>query len=261
MGLLNGPYFLSPRAGSRSHHLQNESMGQLTSPNDALVHVFHGVYERHLALAGTSVLEAKKRLPYKLPYFAHAVVNGEPVLVHHVLQGGDLLTFIRPPGFKGARGTLSAKVEARGLLSAYPELVEVANTIKQEAKEQKWDVDQTVDLMAAKVARWCEDHFGPLPRAVGATVNEVVKQLHALAERANRLSHGKQSKRLGRKSTTKDIADFAEARHGKKTWKEIAHEWNRKYPTRHVNEQKVREAWRRRHGDKAAPRRKLRGEG
>jgi hypothetical protein len=118
-----------------------------------------------------------------------------------------------------------------------------------------------VDVMAARVARWCEEHFGPLPKDVVATVNEAAQLLAKLGERVNRYSHGKPPKKPGRKNTTKDIADFAEARHRQMTWKDISEEWNRKHPNQRVTHHKVRDAWRRRYGDKAIPSSKLRGEG
>jgi hypothetical protein len=228
------------------------------------VHVIHGVYEHRLPLGGKSVLAAKTflRKHMSIPYFAEMVVNDKPVPANHVLQAGDLLTFIRPPGFKGAGEPNEPleKTEAEGLLGAYPELSRIANAVKHEARAAGWNAAQAVDVMAVKAARWCEDHFGPVTREVVPTLNEVVKQLTKLVERADRLNHGKAPKKLGRKNTTQDIADFAAARRPQMSWKDIAHKWNQKHQDRHVNDQKVRDAWRRRYGDKAIASRKHRGE-
>jgi hypothetical protein len=227
------------------------------------VHVIHGVWEHRFPLGGQLALAAKTflRKHLSIPYFAEMVVNGKPVPVNHVLQAGDLLTFIRPPGFKGAGEPNEPveKTEAEGLLGAYPELLRIANAVKHEAREGGWGTEQIVDVMAARVVRWCEDHFGPVTMEVDATVNEVVRTLSKLAERVSPFNR-RQPKKPGRKNTTKDIADFAEARHRKMSWKDIAHEWNQKHPEQHFNDQKVRDAWRRRYGDRAIASRKHRGE-
>lgn len=62
----------------------------------------------------------------------------------------------------------------------------------------------------------------------------------------------------GRPRETKDMADFADACRGKMAWKEIAIEWTKQFPddTRmaglslETRKEKLREAWRRMHGDK-----------
>jgi len=231
--------------------------------SERLVHVFHGVHEHHLALAGKSVLEAKTRLPYRLPYFAHAIVNDKPVLVHHILRGGDLLTFLRPPAFKAATGRKpSAKAEAQGLLSAYPALADLARTIQQEADDGGWDSHKTIEMMTVRFARWCEDHFGPFTKAVLPTLDEIVRQATRLRTRAALSLPGRSPKKPGRRNTTAELADFAEARHPARTWKEIADEWNDNHPDqKKKNDQKVRDAWRRRYGSKSMPSKKSRGEG
>jgi hypothetical protein len=229
--------------------------------SDRLVHVFPGVYEHHLALAGTSVLEARTRLPYRLPYFAHAIVNDKPVLVHHILRAGDLLTFLRPPGFKASgRRKPSAKAEARSLLSAYPEVTELAKTIQQEADEGGWDNHKIIEMITARFVRWCEDNFGPNTKEAPTRLDEIIRQATCLKMLAVRQRPGRPPKKPGRKNTTADLADFADARHAD-TWKEIAAQWNQKHPNRRVNSNNVRDAWRRRYGDKAIPSKKNRGEG
>src|SRR5262249_34994762 len=146
-------------------------------------------------------------------------------------------------------------------IGAYPELVRIAKAVKHDARESGWDTEQIVDVMAARVARWCEDHFGPVTMEVDATVNEVVRTLNKLAERVIPFNRRQTPRKPGRKNTTKDIADFAEARHQQSTWKEITAEWNRQHPHREFTHSQVRDAWRRRYGDKAVPPEKDRGEG
>lgn len=53
--------------------------------------------------------------------------------------------------------------------------------------------------------------------------------------------------RPGRKNTTADIAEFANARRPHKTWKEILGEWRTAFPddTRVTSEKQIQEAWRR----------------
>jgi hypothetical protein len=219
------------------------------------VHVILGVYENRLPLGGESVLAAKTFLRNRasISYFAKMVVNGQEVPVNHVLQDGDCLTCIRPPGFKGAPVPQEPfeKFMAEGLIRAYPGLVRIAKAVKRDARKGGWDTEQIVEVTAARVARFFEDHFGPVIRDAVATFNEVVKKLNKFAERADRLNHGKAPKKPGRKNTTQDIADFAEARHRKMSWKDIADEWNQKHPQRHFNHEKVRGAWERRYGSKA----------
>jgi hypothetical protein len=122
------------------------------------------------------------------------------------------------------------------------------------------DAEQSVDLMTEMVARWCEDHFGPLPGEVIATVNQVGAALARLQDRAERAAHGKQPRKVGRKATSRELADFAHANR-QLTMKEIAERWNKKHPTRKkVKAEEVRGAYRRAYGDKARPAKKKRAE-
>jgi hypothetical protein len=58
--------------------------------------------------------------------------------------------------------------------------------------------------------------------------------------------------KAGRKNSTADIAEFANARRPHKTWKEILGEWRTAFPndTRVKNAEQIQEAWRRRYRKK-----------
>jgi hypothetical protein len=167
-------------------------------------------------------------------------------------------------GYKAAKDERRDEVEARGLLEHYPELVEIGKKVKRSGLE----ATESIDLMTAMVARWCEDHFGPLPGEVITTVNQVGAILGgqvgailtALKDRANRLAHGKHPRKAGRKSTTRELADFAQAR-SDLTKKEIAKLWDQKHPNAEkVDAEDVREAYRRAYGDKSRTATKKRAE-
>lgn len=229
----------------------------ITRSSTDSVHVVHGPKWGDFPLSGQSVLKAKEELGvvFDIPYFAEAFVNFKPVLVDHVLRDGDRLDFEQMFFYKGAgkRKQKLEKVEAKALLFAYPELFRMAQEIKQEAKEAGLDIEKGIDMMAARVALWCKERFGPFPKTVVATLNETMKHLAKLADQGTRLIDGELPKNPGRKNTTWDIADFAETCRQKRvrpTWKEIAEEWTKKNPNRPMNFRKVRDAWRRRYGDK-----------
>jgi hypothetical protein len=145
------------------------------------------------------------------------------------------------------------------LLAAYPDLAQIAEETKQAAKQAGLDIEDSIDLMATKFARWCEDQFGAVIALVLPAVKEIVALGIKTVDRLEPLYQGAPPTKPGRKNTTKDIADFAAARRGKQTWKDTAQEWNKKHPDRHVTANKVRDAWRREHGDKAKLLKKLRG--
>ena len=221
----------------------------VAAKND-LVHVLHGASDGKFPLAGVSVGSVKTslRAAFNIPYFAEARVDGKRVKVDHVLVGGDRLEFIQVFGYKGAKDEPRAKSGARGLLTHYPELVKIVKDVMS----RDLDPDKKTNLMAAKVARWCKDHFGPIVNDV-ATMNEVISKLTKNRDRIARVTHGGQPKKPGRKNTTRKLADFAEAHHSEKTWKEIAEAWNKKHPKSKKTSIQVRDAWRRAYGDKAAP--------
>lgn len=217
-----------------------------------LVHVLHGANDGEFSIAGTSVGSAKRSLRdvFNFSYFAEAQVNGKRVPLDHVLIGGDRLEFIQAFGNKGAKDEPRVKADARGLLTHYPDLARIG----KEVKRRRLPTDKSVDLMASLVAKWCEEYFGPIVKAVVPTLNEVIAELSKLRDRATPLTHGKQPRKPGRKNTTRELADFANEHRPEKTWKDIAEAWNKKHPnaTEKVKANQVRDAWRRAYGDKAA---------
>jgi hypothetical protein len=234
----------------------------ITNSSRAFVQVDHGIHQGRFLLGGKSVLYAKLQLGahFNIPYFADAFVNDKLVPVNHVLQDGDLLRFGRRFGFKGARDRPRDKVEAEALLEAYPELGRIAHEIKQEARECDLSTEASIDRMTVRVARYFEAYFGPIPKSVLRTFNELVAKASEGIDRIKPWCRGELPKRPGRPNTTKDIADFADARRRRKReWKEISEEWNKKHPNRPVTYKQVRDDWRRRYGDKSPLSKKLRG--
>src|SRR5262249_666128 len=144
---------------------------------------------------------------FNIPYFAEAIVNGKAITLDHVLADGDRLEFAKAFGYKSHKKESQAKAEAKGLLSHYPELVEIGNKVKSRGL----DAERSVEVMAVIVARWCEDHFGPIANAVVPTLNEIVSKLTRLNDRLMPLKHGRNPRKPGRKSTTRELADFAHA--------------------------------------------------
>jgi hypothetical protein len=223
-----------------------------------MVHVIHGATEGSFPLGGKSVRHVKKCLQqvFSIPYFAEAIVNGKAVALAHVLAGGDCLEFAKAFGYKAYKKESRAEAEARGLLAHYPALVEIGTKVKSRGL----DTEKSIDLMAALVAKWCEDHFGPLSGDVIATVRQAVASLSRLQERATLVAHGKQPRKAGRPNTTRELADFAQA-HLALTTKEIAALWNKQHPdAKKVKDEDVRGACRRTYGDKSRPSKKKRAE-
>lgn len=66
---------------------------------------------------------------------------------------------------KLARARLVQKPKRRGC-SHFPEVIEIGKKVKRRGL----DTEESIDLMEAMIARWCEDHYGPVIAAVLPTL-------------------------------------------------------------------------------------------
>lgn len=128
-----------------------------------------------LPLRGMSVFEAKAMLKdaWGITYFAEAIVNGRRVPVAHVLQPDDRLAFCQRFGVKAGNDQPIEQAIGEAVVVAYPELVEIADTVKA----LHLPADRSLDLMAGMVGEWAEQRFGPPGKSVLVVLAEVVARL------------------------------------------------------------------------------------
>jgi hypothetical protein len=233
----------------------------MAAARTGMVHVRQGINGGSFPFGGEPVGSVKRYLRelFSIHYFAAAFVNGKAVTLDRVLVAGDHLEFLRAFGYKAAKDVPREEIEeikAHGLLEHYPKVVEIG----KEVLSLGLDPEKSIALMAARVARWCEDHFGPITNAVVPTLDMAISILMTLRDQLKPLQHGKQPRKVGRKPTTRGLADFAQA-HPDLTYKEIADLWNKKHPNdKKVTPENIRGAKQRAYGSKSRPAKKKRVE-
>jgi hypothetical protein len=256
-----GPLFSGIRFAvdpAPEYHHGGKEVSTMAEARTGMVHVRQGINGGSFPFGGEPVGSVKRYLRelFSIHYYAEAYVNRKAVTLDHVLTAGDHLEFRRAFGYKAAKDEPREEIEAHCLLKYYPDLVKIG----KEVLSLGLDAEKSINLMAERVARWCEDHFGPITSAVVPTLEKLVSELTALIDRLKPSLHGKQPRKVGRKPTTRGLADFAQA-HPDLTYKEIADRWNKKHPNdKKVTEDHVRGAKSRAYGSKSRPAKKKRVE-
>ncbi len=190
------------------------------------VHVIYGAHYLRLPVAGLTVNQVQ--IAYgavlSVSVSTEAFVNGRKSAGSTILVEGDRVEYMKTSGRKGQdfwskreflRLTKISEVQWAGL----------------RAKGLRtFDVGQDEVIDDAECQKW---------------IQRLIYSDDSIERAA---SKGK----AGRKNTTADIAEFADARRPRKGWKVILGEWRTLYPndTRVKNWQQIRDAWRRRYRGK-----------
>jgi hypothetical protein len=155
-------------------HIETTGLRSIPPANESGV-LFEG---DRLPLEGLAVAEAKALLAdtWAIPYFSDAIVNGCPVSVNSVLLPVDSLAFRRRFGFKGGNDQDGNKIEAESLVRAYPELLDIAATVKA----LDLPAGRSLDVMVGLVARWAEERFGQPGRQIMAILKDIVERLERI---------------------------------------------------------------------------------
>lgn len=193
------------------------------------VHVDYGPHDLSIPAAGLTVADARSAYADVLNVGAdaEAYVNGELAAPTRMLRGGDRLQFVRPAGRKG---------------------------------QDFWSRREFLRITGLSQSDW-DGLVNDGLRFVDAGGEPVIPESEAI-KWVRRLVHGEWSVakvdkaasvgRPGRKTTTADIAEFANARRPQMTWKEIFAEWRRLHPgdERVRTFEQIRDAVRRRYRGK-----------
>jgi hypothetical protein len=131
------------------HDLVRDEMGNLS------VLIIYQGHRTHAPVAGQTILAVKRELKdqWGIPYLAEAFLNGYTASATSAIYNGDLLRFVRP-GFKAGEESIIPPAE---LLDRFPEI----RTITAAALSTGLDRDQTAELVAVEVLRFCLAKFGP----------------------------------------------------------------------------------------------------
>jgi hypothetical protein len=166
-----GPTQPGPHAEDRDGDVTQSAI-----PSGLSNSIVHGSNEFSLDLSGWTAGRVKDvyRPVLNCSYFAEALIDGRPSPVSASLMPGQRLEFLQRFGFKSGGRVSRTILEARGLLTAYPEVVQIVS----EAFGRTLTIEERD--VAAVVLQFCAEKFGNPTQEAVPVLEEVVKQLSRL---------------------------------------------------------------------------------
>lgn len=149
-----------------------EVVALASEPDPSLVTICYGTFCRQLAAGSWAVGQAKRwaMVAWGVGYFTDTRLDGRLAPLAAVPQPGSELTFIPPPGFKGAE---DGPGEAEAVFARYPELL----AIRDEVASRGLETRRGVDLALALAAKFFERRFGRPENADWVLMRQVLERL------------------------------------------------------------------------------------